>query len=647
MADRTHPFAAILLVGAVAPALAAATLEYQPIPGVTPAPITKGAGLKSAAELEAFLDGVMSQQLEPLHMAGATLAVVKDGKLFFAKGYGHVDAERQTPVDAARTLFRPGSVTKLFTATAVMQLVEQGKLDLDADVNRYLTQFQIPATFPQPITLRNLMTHSAGLDSVLIGTMWRRRAEDLGPLGDVLKRFMPARVNPPVTDFAAGRTASYSNWGVALEGLIVANVSGMEFDAYQEKYILGPLGMRDSTFREPLPPALTARMSPGFTWEGGKLVPHEFEFIHDIGPAGNLTSTATDMAKFMIAHLQLGRAGGARILREETARQMQGRVVATSPFAPGAGLHFYETIINGRRLIGHNGGTLYFNSDLYLLPEDNVGLFVSYNTAPTADAGGSTELIRAFMDRYYPARLPPLEPPADFAARAALFAGSYRSYRGSEVTVEKLLSLFGGQSFSASADGALVDNEGKRWLEVRDGVFRAEDSGATLQFAEDANGRMHVLPHAFVAAYKLRWFETSGFHYLVLGFGALAFVAAVASALRHWRSDRAGRPGARRARRLAGLLGGVQLAFLALLALSFAGSLSELIYGYPPTIHYALALPLVALPLTAGLLHFAVRAWREQYWTRYGRVQYTAIALASVAFLWSLNYWNLIGYKFA
>ena len=113
--------------------------------------------------MEAFLDKLLGREMEKHHIAGAAVSVVKDGKLFFAKGYGYADLENGIPVDPEQTIFRIGSVAKLFTWTAVMQLVEQGKLDLDADINTYL-DFRIPDTYPQPITLKHLLTHTSGFE---------------------------------------------------------------------------------------------------------------------------------------------------------------------------------------------------------------------------------------------------------------------------------------------------------------------------------------------------------------------------------------------------------------------------------------------------------------------------------------------------
>ena len=210
------------------------------------------------------MDGFVGGELEAYEVAGLTVAVVKDGQLFFAKGYGWADVERQVPVEADKTLFRPGSVSKLFTWTAVMQLVEQGKLDLDADVNTYLTQFKIPATYQAPITLRHVLTHTVGLEDGGIGYLMARSPQQIVPLARSLAEHIPARVRPVGTS-GEGLSSSYSNWATSLAGLIVANVSGVSFEDYVEANILRPLGMDSSTFKEPLPEALEKRMSVGYT----------------------------------------------------------------------------------------------------------------------------------------------------------------------------------------------------------------------------------------------------------------------------------------------------------------------------------------------------------------------------------------------
>ncbi len=651
MSMRFVAAAAAALLSATA---AGASLEYQPIPGASPEPIREGAGLKSPQDLEAFIDGVLGAQLSEHHIAGAQFAVVKDGEVFFAKGYGYADVAKRTSVDPDKTLFRPGSTSKLFTWTALMQLVEQGKVKLDDDVNNYVTQFKIPATFSAPITVRNLFTHTPGLEDNALGLM-ARDTQSLVPMAKMLGQHIPKRVVPPTTDFGDGRIASYSNWGCSLAGLIVETVSGMPFEDYVDKNIFAPLGMTSSTFRQPLPAALAPFMSHGYSHELGVFKPHEFELINGMAPAGSMSSTAADMAKFMIANLNGGAIGDQRILKEETARLMHGRAFSPNPHVSGSGLGFYEEYVNGYRLVGHGGDTIYFHTLLMLVPEANVGLYVSYNTAGSLPIDNRGDLIHQFMDRYFPAKLPDVKPAPDFAQRAAKFAGSYRSNRHSRTSVEKFLSMFGDAKVVPTKDGTLLMTNvagpgGSQWVEVKPGVFREIDDDNTLAFVEDEHGEVtHVVgPFAFIAAYKLAWYETAGFHYLVMGLALLGFVVAVVSALRNWRSDRADTVRARRARRLAGLTGLLFILFVIGIVASIASlsDLNEIVFGMPSLFKAALALPLVCIPLTLALLYFTVVAWRQGFWTRYARVQYAAIALLSLAFLWSLNFWNLLGYRF-
>src|SRR5688500_5105033 len=250
----------------------------------------------TAADVEAFLEGIVPLQLERENIAGAAVSVVKDGKVLFSKGYGYADREKKTPVSADETLFRPGSVSKLFTWTAVMQLVEQGKLDLDGDVNQYL-DFKIP---PGPegemLRIRDLMTHTPGFEESL-KELIGEDADNIASLEKTVKRWTPERIYP------AGTMPAYSNYATGLAGYIVERVSGRTFDDYVEQNILAPLGMHDSSFRQPLPEPLFARMAKGYLTASGK--PQGYEFIN-LAPAGSMAATGSDMARFMIAHLHNG-----------------------------------------------------------------------------------------------------------------------------------------------------------------------------------------------------------------------------------------------------------------------------------------------------------------------------------------------------
>ena len=285
----------------------------------------------TADDLAAYMDGMVPQQLKLQNIAGAVVLVVKDGNVLFQKGYGYSDVDKETPVTPDGTLFRPGSVSKLFTWTAVMQMVEQGKIDLDKDVNDYL-DFKIPATFPQPITMRNLMTHTAGFEEAIKDLIVTK---NLGPIsiGNYLKTHMPERVYPP------GTTPAYSNYGATLAGYIVERVSGMPFDDYVDKNVFGPLGMTHTSFRQPLPASLQPMMSNGYGLATDK--PKKYEIVRP-EPAGSSATSAVDISHFMLVHLQNGEWNGVHILKPETVALMHSTQFGVNPALPHMALGFYE-----------------------------------------------------------------------------------------------------------------------------------------------------------------------------------------------------------------------------------------------------------------------------------------------------------------
>lgn len=608
-------------------------------------------GPTTAEEMEAFVDGFMDSQMKAGPVAGAAVVVVKDGQVFFQKGYGYEDAEKRVPVDPAQTLFRPGSVSKLFTWTSIMQLVEQGKLDLDADVNTYLKDFKVASTYPEPVKLRNIMTHTAGFEDGGVGYLFAGKAEDLLPLGEWVAKHQPARVRPPTTDFSDGTAASYSNWATALAGHIVEVVSGQPFDEYVAQHIFQPLGMERSTFAEPLPETLAPRMSGGYTFEAGGFKSHGFEFIHAAGPAGSLSSTVSDMARFMLAHLQDGAIGDGRILKAETAQLMHTRVMSPDPALNGHALGFYETYINGRRIIGHGGDTQFFHSVLSLMPETGLGLFASVNTG---GKGGRTsvELERAFFKHYFPAELPVVKPPADAAKRNARYAGSYRTLRHSFTKFEKVFSAFGDDSVTAMPDGTLMMGDifgnPARWVEVGDGVFRVQNTDALAAFKGDDGGRATHVVGLFppIVAQRISWYESSKLHGFIIGLAVLLSITILVSAVRQRRADKALAGQLRWARPTLAASGALLLLFIVVIGMILAGGFESLIYKIPPSLYFALTLPLLAIPLALLAGWFAVSAWRAHAWTFGARLHYSLAAVAVLGFLVVLNYWNLIGYRF-
>src|SRR5947207_6539314 len=371
---------------APSPLMSAPSPPPAEVPMVTPQP--SPAPQLTKADFDTFLDALIPSQLVKRNIAGAVVSVVKDGQMLFQKGYGYADFEAKKRVLADQTLFRPGSISKLFTATAVMQLVEQGKLDLDHDVNDYL-DFAIPKTYAEPVTLRQLLTHTAGFEDTL-KNLFVAHESDLKLLRAYLVNQMPARIFPP------GKVPSYSNYGFTLAGYIVERVSGEKFEQYITNHILQPLRMINSTFDQPLPPQLAPQISKAYLSASKK--PRDFEFVQ-AAHAGALSTTAADMTRFMLVFLQSGTVDGVAILKPETVREMETRQFEFSPMLCGLGITFMEYWMNPVGAIGHGGDTVYFHSDMVLVPDAHVGYFISYNSLGKNVGGCRGEILAAFMHR--------------------------------------------------------------------------------------------------------------------------------------------------------------------------------------------------------------------------------------------------------
>jgi CubicO group peptidase (beta-lactamase class C family) len=514
-----------------------------------------GAGTSSAAltaaDAQAWLDGFMPFALRRAAIPGAVVVIVKDGRVLLEKGYGVSDVARATPVDAKSTLFRVGSVSKLFTWTAVMQLVEQKRLNLDADVNTYL-DFKIPPRNGAPITLRQLMTHTAGFEEQVRGIA-TENPKGLPSLGAALKSAIPARI------YAPGTTPAYSNYGAALAGYIVERVSGEPFDAYVAHHIFAPLGMTRSSFAEPLPSALMADMSKGYI-DAGK-PPYPFEQVV-WSPAGALSTTGDDMARFLIAHLQDGRLGEARILRPETARLMHTNALTLMPPLDRMDLGFYEMNQNGRRVIGHDGDTVLFHSHVSLFLDDDVGLFFAFNAIGDDSAVYAlrTGLFTGFADRYFPpssgAPASPTVSATTAAADAKLLAGEYaysRSFNSSFLFALKMVmpvKVRANDDATISVTG-LVDLNGapRRYREISPLLWRQVGGGDRLA-AEVKDGRVVRFSDDEVSPFMVMLPMPAWRSSAILAPALVAFIVVLLTALAwpiravlRWRSARRGENG--------------------------------------------------------------------------------------------------------
>lgn len=586
-------------------------------------------------EVEAFFDGLISRQLREGHVAGATVAVVSDGELVFAEGYGLADRERHEPVVADETLFFPGSAGKLFTWTAVMQLVEEGKLDLDADVNTYL-DFEIPRTYSEPITLADLMTHTAGFEEQFAAQL-AEDEQDVVPLREFLIRYMPERVYPP------GEYSAYSNYGTALAGYIVERVSGVPYEHYVTDHILEPLGMEQSAATQPLPSDLAADLSKGYHYEDGAYEAKDFEWISN-APSAPVHATSTDMANFMLAHLQNGEYGGTRILQESTALDMHRQHFTHDPRLSGWTYGFVISRENDRRIIWHDGDSARFQTMLALLPEEDTGLFVSYNTP--FDPRGT---LSAFLDHYYPLEEKPPQPPADPQARAERWTGTYVSMRVAHTSPQKILNWIDPLQVEISKKALLLQTPfgEQRYVEIEPDLFEQVDGERRLTFREDDRGRVTHLFWGPVAFFKAAPYQTLGFQLPIVAVCLAVFVSTlVIFPVAYLGRRRSGAAAPSRAACAARWLAAITSALNLILPIWFLLSLLEYAetYVWPTqTVSTITRLWLLSLPLTLGIVALAGLAWKDRYWSVAGRVHYALVAIAAVVFTLFLSNWNLIG----
>ena len=445
-----HAFAFVLISSAILPSVATAQAPGDADYVVQPARIS---GLAD------FVDGVMAQQIATREVAGAVVTVVHQGKVLFSRGYGFADVDSGIAVDGQQTLFRPGSVSKMFTWTALLQQVEAGRVDLDADVNSYL-DFKIPEFEGQPVRVRDLLTHTLGMSDV--GGLTAPSLDKLKPYAEWMKTHIPTRHWRPGTE------TSYSNFGTVLAGYIVERVSGEPFPDYVEKHIFAPLSMTSTTFREPLPEALIPRMATGYQFKDGRLIADPFELFSPVMPAGSATSSGPDMARFMIAMMNRGAVGEARILKRASIKLLMTNSVANAPDLPGMAHGFFVVREAGPRLVGHGGNTGDFHSNMILAPEAELGFFIS-ETGGQGSYGGRTELTEALIGRIFPQnRAPRIAASSGEILPLGAYRGNRRDYTQTPDPKRDL------KVDAAGANAVTVTSEGKTTYWERVGPQRFE-----------------------------------------------------------------------------------------------------------------------------------------------------------------------------
>jgi CubicO group peptidase (beta-lactamase class C family) len=670
---------ALALGGGASPAPAvSAAGAVSPAPGVGPVPaLSQERASLDAREVARFFDEAVRAQMDAQPLPGAIVVVVHRGRVLFQKGYGYADFAAGRPMDPEVSVLRAASVSKLFTATAVMQLVEQGKLRLDADVNEYL-DFPVPATYPEPITLAHLLTHTAGFDERMLDAAAVQRPEELGTLRDDVTRRPPPRVRPP------GQVISYSNYGSGLAGYVVERVSGLPFEGYVEENIFGPLGMLRSTFQDPPPARLEPHRVRGHQHDGEAFQVMPVTYEHT-APAGSLFTTGSDMGLFMLANLAQGELDGTRILGPGTASLMHAGAFRHHPRLPGWTLGFNEDLQNGRRLIGHGGDLDGAHSLLLLVPQEELGIFLHHNGEPpmTLSNEARTLMVEAFFDRFLPP-VPGADPDAGMGSvgepdpllpfpashpsegvdvEGVRVEGNYRLTRHAVTSAEKLLfpaSFFrlhvspGDAQDRIRLTMPLGMMDPSEWSRVEPLLYRRVGGEELLAFgAADRGPASHLFGTFMVplAFERVAWYEREVILLGLLVFSGLAFLATalgwpLGAAMRRVRRRPAPPVTApqRRARlcaRALGVTGTIILVVLGVMLVQAATALRTPLFPILPL----LALGVVVCGVLTLLMgYFAAQAWKAGDASAPTRFAHGVLVLAGMAFVWQMAYWNVLAF---
>jgi len=627
-----------------------ATPTSTPAQPASPVPTPAPHALEKS-DLEAFFDGVIPIQLLRADIAGATVLVMKDNQILLKKGYGYADFSKKKPVDPDNTIFRLASISKLFTWVSVMQLAEQGKLDIDTDVNAYL-DFQIAPAFGKPITLRNLMTHTGGFEEE-IRDIIITDPKLASPLRNYLIDNQPRRIFPP------GEIPAYSNYGVGLAGYIVQRVSGQPFEQYVHDHIFQPLGMNHSSFQQPVQEDLSLFPSRGYK-NNTEQPAIGFE-IFNPAPAGGISSTAADMGRFGQALLNGGELDSRRILKTQTRDLMWTRQFAASDALPAMCMGFYQTWRNNLHFIGHDGDLIAFHSMFLLEPKEKLALFISYNSAGSASRTRS-EILTAFADRYYPFNPNPQYQKFPLAELKSV-AGLYQPTRRSESTKLKLGELMSEAQVSVDKDGIIAVDVSKdlrghvrKWKPIAKDLYQEVD-GQSLAFTiRDANGKIVRIAGGFAGTQSERvpWYENANAMKACLSICWVIILAAALAPLgRFFRKVFFSRrpalhpqPGTiwlTRAPRLAAWAWVILVIGIGVLMSSLQDE------TLPPSHaidkYFVLANWFTAVAIFASI--FAIvsgsRIWRRSDLRLITRFKFSLVALACLFLTWFSIHWNVIG----
>ncbi|TCS93089.1 serine hydrolase domain-containing protein [Hazenella coriacea] len=598
--------------------------------------------------LQKFVDDSFKKGMEKHHVPGAIVSIVKDGKVQLVDGYGYADLEQKKPVVGETTVFRVGSISKAFAATATMQLVDQGKLDLHQDIQSYISSYQIEKSYQQPITLHHLLTHTAGLDEWL-HALQTTDEKQLGTSGEYLAHSFPKRIYPP------GVQAQYSNHGLGMVGGVIEERTGKSFEEYMQQSILQPLQMKQSSFQ--FKENVVPNLAKSYQYTGVQFNP--IQYGHPYVPAaGSLNTTAPNMANFMLAHLQKGKFQGQQIISEKSAALMHQTQFTKHPQLPGIAYGLFEVNKNGLRAITHGGGIDGFQSMMYLVPEKELGIFISTN-------GGSghlliNEFIDQFFDHYYPAtQMPPQKQTGTSVQQLKLFEGTYLANRYPHHGYGKWLKFLVDQLYrhvKVESDGKLTVSSGdgsevKQFYEIEQGLFQEVNGSERIYLIQkDGKAQLFVSTDPSVTFDRLEWYEkgifTSSFFLVAFGIFLIASLWFVIGwMIRKWRKTER-QPLLSLFRFVAWVMSVIHVVF-SVTTLYFISGL-QIVNGFPAWYNQVIcSLPFISFFLAIWLVILLWKMHQAKIGKWWVKVTYFIFVFLGIITPLCLYYWNFLSIHFS
>jgi CubicO group peptidase (beta-lactamase class C family) len=611
-----------------------------------------------AARLQNFVDGAVADAMQRDRLAGVSVAIVGRDAILLTKGYG-ISALSPRTAMTADTLCRVGSISKTIVWIALMQLVEEGKIQLSDPINRYLPKsLQVPDEgFAEPIEIRHLMSHTAGFEQSVLGHMVVDDPRRELSLSAYLARYRPHRVLPP------GKIAVYSNYGAALAGVIVSQVSGMPWEDFAERQVLRPLGMRLATFREALPPELAAAkglpepidgvaaamLSRGFRWRNERLEEAPSEFITHYAPAGAMAATANDMAAYMRALLNPETLAESGVLTAQSFRTLLQPSVSNAPGFGGIYHGFFQIPLPGSRFaFGHDGETLYQRAVLIIAPDLGLGIFVATNTASGKDL---VQRLPTLIGLYLLGDNPPpaVDPSSATTSRKSTLdiAGNYRPLRRAYFRTERAFLNLKEVTVKLAGNGDVIvsglADDATRFAPVEHGVYQELGGANRIEFRREDGDLMLLNSDGVEPLQRIGFFAGSTWLLLIVVLAQVAAVGGSVQLLRDIGNRHQLHPC------VAWHVGSAL--WLLAFALAWIGiapwllDTDALLMQYPGRVFPAACWLFAAAALATAVLTAAVLATRPRTWSRRRWTGVAASYLTFGACAVTLRYWGLLGFS--